>query len=102
MPRGEYRLSPKSIRDLNKIWTYLAEFNEPAADALLRRIHDKIRAAAIHPEIGARGSKLGVKARILVEGEYVVVYEPADYGAYVVTVVHGRRRPSNWLKDKNP
>jgi len=101
MPRAEYRLSPKAIRDLNSIWTYVSEHNEPAADALLHRIRDRIRSAAIYPEIGAKRPRLGAQARILIEGSYVVVYEPADYGVHVVTIVHARRRPSHWLKDKN-
>jgi toxin ParE1/3/4 len=101
MQRAEYRLSPKAINDLNNIWTYVSEHNELAADALLRRIRDRIGTAAIYPEIGAKRPRLGPKARILIEGSYVVVYEPADYGVYIVAIAHARRRPSHWLKDKN-
>jgi toxin ParE1/3/4 len=34
---------------------------------------------------------------IVVEGRYIAIYEPTDYGAEIVAVVHGMREPSSWL-----
>jgi toxin ParE1/3/4 len=37
-------------------------------------------------------------ARILIEGRYVVIYEPMPYGVLAVAIVHGMRDPDNWLR----
>ncbi|MDB5526850.1 MAG: plasmid stabilization system protein [Rhizobium sp.] len=98
MPETEYRLSPKAINDLQNIWDYLSPLSERAADVLIENIHKKITSALDFPMQRSPRPKLGPKARILIEGQYVIVCEPADYGLFVVTVVHGRRRPDDWPK----
>jgi toxin ParE1/3/4 len=49
------------------------------------------------PMIGAARPELGAQARILVEGRYVVIYEPQPDGIAVIAVVHGMRAMDNWL-----
>jgi toxin ParE1/3/4 len=98
MSKAEYRLSPKAIEDLRAIWDYLAPRNEKAAEALLENIHNRLTLTLDVPEAGSPRPKIGAKARILLERPYVIIYEPAAYGIYVVAIVHGRRRPKNWLK----
>lgn len=44
----------------------------------------------VHPE-------LSETARILIEGRYIAIYEPAPYGILVVALVHGMRDPATWL-----
>jgi toxin ParE1/3/4 len=100
MRKAEYRLSPKAIEDLAEIWNYLSSLNEPAADALMERIHLKLMSTLDFPLQGSPRPRLGPKARILLEGEYVIVYEPAGYGLHVVAVAHARKRPENWLTRK--
>ena len=58
---------------------------------------DKLGLAAEHPAIGAPRRFLGPTARILVEGRYVVIYEPTDYGVLAVAIVHGARDPETWI-----
>jgi plasmid stabilization system protein ParE len=86
---------------LAEIWNYLSSLNESAADALMERIHLKLSAALDFPLSGSPRPVLGPKARILVEGQYIILYEPADYGIFVAAVVHHAKKPENWLKDKN-
>jgi toxin ParE1/3/4 len=74
--------------------------NEPAAGALVERLHVKIVSALQFPFKGAPRPSLGAKARILVEGQYVIIYEPADYGLLVVAIADSRKRPKDWLKSK--
>lgn len=101
MPKAEYRLSPKAIDDLAEIWNHLSLINEPAADALMERIHSRLTAALDFPLKGAPRPRLGPKARILIEGRYIIIYEPAEYGLYVVAVTHHRKRPEDWLEGEN-
>lgn len=49
------------------------------------------------PFIGVARPELGREARILVEGRYVVIYEPQPDGIAVIAVVHGMRDPDTWL-----
>ena len=94
---ARYVLSPKAEWDLKEIWREVAPDNERAADALLMRILDKAELAAIHPFMGAPRAELSSSARILVEGRYIIIYEPMPYGIFIVSVVYGGRDMSNWL-----
>jgi plasmid stabilization system protein ParE len=94
---AKYVLSPKAEQDLKEIWREIAPDNERAADALLTRILDKAKLAAGRPFIGSPRPELSPSARILIEGRYLIIYEPMPYGIYVVSIVYGRRDISNWL-----
>jgi toxin ParE1/3/4 len=95
---ARYKLSPRAKRQMGDIWRHIAVENERAADKLLNRLFHKFELAARHPDIGSARPELGTLARIIVEGRYIAIYEPADYGAEIVAVVHGMREPSSWLE----
>jgi plasmid stabilization system protein ParE len=38
-----------------------------------------------------------VTARVLIEGRYIVIYEPKLEGVLVGAIVHGMRDPEHWL-----
>lgn len=82
---------------MRNIWRAIAPENEPAADALLRRIVDKAELATEHPLMGSPRPELSATARILIEGRHIVIYEPMPYGILVVAVVYGPRNVQNWL-----
>jgi len=94
---ARYRLTSRAEQDLRDIWQTIAPENERAADALLLRIFKKLDLAAGQPHMGAARPELSPTARILIEGRYVVIYEPTPYGVLVVAVVHGMRDPEQWL-----
>ncbi len=89
--------SPRAEQDLRGIWRDIADHNEAAADALLRRILDKAELSAEHPFMGPARPELSPTARLLIEGRYVVIYEPKPDGIFVVAVVYGPRDMSHWL-----
>jgi toxin ParE1/3/4 len=94
---ASYRLTPRAEQDLRDIWHSIAPDNEAAADALLTRILDRLELATGHPHMGAARPELSATARILVEGRYVIIYEPMPYGVLAVAIVHGMRDPERWL-----
>jgi toxin ParE1/3/4 len=94
---AKYKLSPRAKRQMGNIWRHIAVENEQAADMLINRLFHKFELAARHPEIGSARPELSPLARIIVEGRYIAIYEPAEYGAEIVAVVHGMREPSSWL-----
>ncbi|MFN4010633.1 MAG: type II toxin-antitoxin system RelE/ParE family toxin [Pannonibacter sp.] len=83
--------SPRAEADLRDIWRAIATDNEPAADALLLRILNRAELAATQPHMGSARPELSATARILIEGRYIVIYEPKDFGVFVVAVVYGSR-----------
>lgn len=91
------RYTPRAEADLLEIWATIAQDSERAADQLVRRIAHKASLAADMPYMGAARTELGPKARILVEGRYVVIYEAEPDGVAIIAVVHGMRDPENWI-----
>ncbi|MER9265713.1 type II toxin-antitoxin system RelE/ParE family toxin [Mesorhizobium sp. M0410] len=95
---AEYRLTPRASQDLRDIWHHIAVDNEKTADKLIGRIFDRLELACEHAKMGAARPELSATARILVEGRYIVIYEPMPYGVLAVAIVHGMRDPEQWLK----
>lgn len=96
---ADYRLTPRAQNDLREIWRTIAADNEPAADSLVDRFLDKFDLAARHPEMGVARPDIAERARVLIEGRYIAIYEPTSYGILVVAIVHGMRDPSHWMSD---
>ncbi|MGJ8570634.1 MAG: type II toxin-antitoxin system RelE/ParE family toxin [Hoeflea sp.] len=94
---AEARLSPRAEHDIRDIWRSIALDNEAAADNLLRRMLDRAELAATQPNMGVSRPELSPSARILIEGNYILIYEPQAYGILVVTIVHGGRDPESWV-----
>ena len=94
---GKIALTPRAERDLEFIWNTIAADNPRAADNLIRRIFRKAELAGDQPGMGAPRPELSATARILIEGRYLVIYEPDVGGIKIVAVVHGMRDPESWL-----
>lgn len=95
---AEARLSPRAEQDIRDIWCTIAIDNEPAADALLRRMLEKADLAATQPNMGVARPELSPTARILIEGSYILIYEPMPYGILVVAIVYGGRDHESWIQ----
>lgn len=89
--------TPRAEADLFDIWATIAADNIPAADGMFHRIMHKVQLAAGQPQMGVARPELSPTARILVEGRYVMIYEPQPTGVLVVAIVHGMRDPESWL-----
>lgn len=94
---AKYKLTPRAQRDMRDIWRNIALGNEKSADELLDRLFDKFELVAGHPELGPARPELSETARILIDGRYIAIYEPAPYGILVIAVVHGMLDPAIWL-----
>ena len=91
-------LTPRAEAQLYEIWSNIALDSPRAADAWFQRVMRKIHLAADLPHMGAPRPELSATARILVEGRYIVIYEPQADGVKVVAIVHGARDPASWLR----
>jgi toxin ParE1/3/4 len=84
-------VSPEAEADLDEIWLTIALDNPGAADRVLRRISKKLSHLSQFPEMGAPRPDIAPTARMLIEGNYLILYEPNEDGVDVVRVLHGAR-----------
>lgn len=82
---------PKAADDLLEIWLYIARDNVSAADKVLDSIDARCRMLAEFPEIGTLREDIGPSVRVLVVGNYLVLYRARDDRVDIVRVLHGAR-----------
>lgn len=89
----ELFISRQAEADLRQIWRYIAAENRHAADRLLLRIDEKLQVLRHFPEIGTLRDDIRPDLRMLVEGNYLMLYgyDARDDVVELVTVVDGRR-----------
>lgn len=88
---AKFTLTPRAEDDLREIWLSIAVDSQRAADGQVSRIMEKIYVAAEFPMMGTARPELSTTARILIAGNYLVIYEPMAAGLKVVSIVHGMR-----------
>ena len=88
---GKVFVSPRAEADLQEIWLTIALDNQRAADGVLRRIAAKLDRLARFPEMGVQRPEIAPSARMLVEGNYLILYEEMPEGVEVVRILHGAR-----------
>jgi len=80
-----YRLSPLADRDLEEIWSYVAEDASPTtADRLVfDSLAEQLRIGRAHPEFGPGVRSLAV--------ENYVIYYREEGDVLIARILHGRR-----------
>jgi toxin ParE1/3/4 len=93
---AELFLSHRAEADLREIWRYIATDNPAAADRVLLRIDAKLQILRRFPEIGPARNDIRRGMRMLVEGNYLLLYEYDSKKDEVdlIAVVDGRRELS--------
>jgi len=94
--RFEVLLTEDAYRDLEDIYTYVAEHDSPGkADALLIRVEEVIETLTSHPNRGAfprELSALGIHDyRQLFYKPYRIIYRVIDKRVYIYLIADGRR-----------
>ncbi len=86
-----YRLSALAERDLEEIWSYVAEDASPAiADRLIDAIIDRFELLAEQPRMGRLRPEFGEGVRSFTVENHVIYYRHAD-DVFIARVLHGRR-----------
>ncbi len=86
-----YRLSALAERDLDEIWSYVAEDARPTtADRLIDAIIDRFDLLVEQPRMGRARPEFGPGVRSFPVKGYVVYYRHEDE-LLVARVLHGRR-----------
>ena len=78
---------------MRRIWRYIAAENPAAADRLLLKIDDKLQILRVFPEIGTLRDDIRPGFRMLVEGNYLLLYEHDETSDAVelISVIDGRQ-----------
>src|SRR5437762_4812634 len=94
-----YRLSALAERDLEEIWSYVAEDASPTtADRLIDAIIDRFELLAEQPRMGRLRPEFGEGVRSFTVETHVIYYRHAD-DVLVARVLHGRRdQTAAWSK----
>jgi toxin ParE1/3/4 len=90
---AELFVSRRAKEELRQVWRYIAAENPAAADRLLLRIDDKLQILRDFPDIGTLRDDIRPGFRMLVEGNYLLLYEhdTANDAVELIAVVDGRR-----------
>jgi toxin ParE1/3/4 len=99
---AELTWSPQSREDVLEIYVIIGLDNPAAAERVYTAIEAKAEALAHFPRLGPRRPDIRPRARILVEGPYLILFEThpdTDEGPVdrveIVRVVDGRRDLTN-------
>ena len=93
---AELFVSRRAEADLRSIWRYIAYDNPAAADRVVLRIDKKMQLLRRFPTIGALRNDLRRGMRMLVEGNYLLLYEYDSRKDEIdlIAVIDGRRELS--------
>ncbi len=83
------RRSRQVSPDLQRIWRWITRDNPAAADRMMRRFNDAFRLIVDFPEAGSPRPELGRNVRIVVVGNYLVIYRVDERSPQILRVVHG-------------
>ncbi len=86
-----YRLSAHAEKDLDDIWSYVAEdASLETADRLIDAIFDRFELLVEQPRMGRNRPEFGEGVRSFVVESYVIYYRH-DQDLLIARVLHGRR-----------
>ena len=80
-----------SLRDINRIWDYIADTSPQRASKFVRRIKEKLALLAENPMMGRARPELADDLRSFRIEKYVIFYRPVAEGIIVVRIVHSRQ-----------
>lgn len=87
--------TPRALRDLEGIATYLVERNPSAAHNVLTAIRSSIDVLAVFPKIGRAIDDMGRRRVPVLRLPYVVFYRVAADEVLILHIRHTSRHPSD-------
>lgn len=89
MPVPHFR--PLAARDLEEIRRHIAEDNPTAARRLVDQLEASCQELAEFPFMGVARPRLASNLRMFPAGNYLIFYEPVEYGIDVIRVLGSGR-----------
>lgn len=93
-------LAPSAIRDIQGIHDFIADGNVDAARRYIETLYDRFDLLCHQPGIGRKRDEVVRGYRSIVEGEYVIFYQPMpDDTLEIKRVIHSKRDLGKALSD---
>ena len=86
------RKSAIAEQDLLDIWDYIAQDSPAAADRMWQRFDHRFKLLLKFPYTGESQDRFRPGLRSIVEGSYVIFYEPRPDEILIYRVLHGARK----------
>ena len=86
-----YDISDRAQKELDEIWTYIANRNIAAADRMTDQFVRKFEMVARQPHLGESAGHLSPGLRRVFSGNYVIYYEVVADRVSISRIVHGAR-----------
>ncbi len=94
------RRSAIAEQDLLSIWDYIAQDNPAAADRMLLRFEKRFNWLLKFPYVGESQDRYRRGLRSLIEGKYIIFYEPTPDEIVIYRVLHGARKWEDLLSEE--
>jgi toxin ParE1/3/4 len=85
------KITPNARADLDELWDTIAIHSIDSAENFLQKLDSRIRSLSQFPETGVPRPEIHEGLRLLVEGNYLVLYLVRDAIIIILRVVHGAR-----------
>lgn len=85
------RISEPARSDLEEIWQYIAENNQPAANTILGQLKAKFELIAGQPNIGRERQEIMLALKSFPHKSFIIFYFVTDTGIEIFRVLHGSR-----------
>lgn len=90
--KGDYELTRQAENDLKEVWIYLAEYNEVAANKLIKELFDKFGLLANNKKLGKRRDEILLRLRSFPHKNFIIFYtETSDGRIEIYRVIHASR-----------
>jgi toxin ParE1/3/4 len=96
-----YKFTEQADQDLIELSAYVSTDSPQAGFRLIDRVFQKCQLLAENPALGVRRDELSPGLRSHVVGNYLVFYEPTEYGIQVIRIVHGARDLESLFSDQD-
>jgi len=96
---ANFTITPLAEADLDEIWNYISEYNEPAADKFMRELAKKFQLLANNREIGRRQDDFIIEMRMIPFKKYHIYYFPTEGGVEIYRILHGVRDNEGEFED---
>jgi len=87
-------IAPVAERDVEEIWTYIADDSPENATSFIQRLEEQIEALEQFPErcpLIPENELLGTGYRHLVYGAYRTIFRITGKTVFIVRIIHGAR-----------
>lgn len=88
------QITPAAERDVEEIWTYIADDSPENATAFILRLEEQIEALEQYPErcpLIPENELLGTGYRHLIYGSYRTIFRITGDTVFIVRIIHGSR-----------